>query len=453
MPDLFSQPSSVSSTAVDVSEFVRQVRRHLESGIPLGWIRGEISGLTRAGSGHIYFSLKDADAQMRCAMWRNKAQLLPFQLAEGMQVEVRAQITVYEQRGEMQLSVEQIRRAGQGNLFEAFMRLKAKLEGEGLFDAGLKRPLPALPRHIGIVTSSNAAALQDVLAALSRRAPGVALTIYPTPVQGESAGESIAKALTLASDRSVTDQLDALILCRGGGSLEDLWAFNHEAVVRALRACRIPVVSGVGHETDTTLADFAADVRAATPTAAAELISAGWSALADHLPNLQLHLVRSTERVLDRAGQRIDLIEHQLVHPQQRIQRLRAQLTHLALQLEHRGTRHLAMAAARMDTLRARFTHCTPDTRQTTQAVSRLEQRLQHGLRASQQLRHERLLRVQASLKQLSPEAVLQRGYSIVRDMQGQIVRDAGKLHPDERVELMMAKGSAKARIEDIRKD
>ncbi len=254
---------------LSVRELNLAAKQLIEGGLPLLWVRGEISNFVSAASGHWYFSLKDEAAQVRCVMFRHKSQYLDFKPANGMQVEVLALATLYEARGDFQLTLEKMRPAGLGALYEAFERLKAKLEGEGLFDAERKRDLPLLPKQIGIVTSLQAAALRDVLRTLANRMPSVPVLLYPVPVQGEGAGQKIAQAIRTASQRA---ECDVLIVCRGGGSIEDLWAFNEEVVARAIAASHIPVVSGVGHETDFTIADFVADLRAATPTAAAQAV-------------------------------------------------------------------------------------------------------------------------------------------------------------------------------------
>lgn len=447
MQDLFSTAANVGPMITPVSEFVRQIRRHLEGHFPLGWISGEVSGLTRAGSGHIYFTLKDAEGQMRCVMWRTRAQLLPFEVREGTRIEVRAQVTIYEPRGDMQLVVEQIRHAGQGNLFEAFMRLKARLEAEGLFDADLKRELPRYPRRIGLVTSPAAAALRDVLTTLHRRAPGLQVVLYPSAVQGERAGEQLAEAILTASARHREDRIEALIVCRGGGSLEDLWAFNHEALVRALRACAIPVVSGVGHETDTTLCDFAADARAATPTAAAELLTTSLLALRQALPRQQADLQRLLGFQLREAAQTLDLLEHRLVHPRQRIERLRADLSQMQLRMQHAIHNQLGSHTRQLATLDTRFARHRPETRALRQRLGHLGERLATTLRQQQSRRQQHLEALARGLTHLGPESVLQRGYAIVRDETGQIVRDADALASGDAIELLLARGKRQARV------
>jgi len=313
-----------------VSELNRLARTAIEQRLPLLWVSGEVSNLTRAPSGHYYFSLKDAAAQVRCVMFRGKAQLLPWRVENGQQVEAQALASLYEARGDFQLNVESLRRAGLGKLYEAFVQLRDRLATEGLFDDAKKRPLPRFPRCIGVVTSPKAAALKDVLAALARRAPQIPVIIYPTLVQGEGAAAQIASAIANAGARA---ECDVLLVGRGGGSLEDLWAFNDEAVARAIRNCPIPVVAGIGHETDTSIADLAADLRAATPTAAAEFASAGWHAAAAEMAQLGAALAQTTHQTIERLGQTVDLLAHRLVHPAEQLARSRRQLEHLATRL------------------------------------------------------------------------------------------------------------------------
>src|SRR5574340_462515 len=286
---IFEAEVRIAAPVISVSELNRSARQILEQRLPLLWVAGEISNFTQAASGHWYFSLKDDKAQVRCAMFRMKSQYLDWLPENGMQVEVRAQPTLYEPRGEYQLAVENMRRAGLGALYEAFEKLKGRLEKEGLFAAARKKALPAFPRRIGIITSPAAAALRDVLTTLRRRMPNIPVLIYPVPVQGEGAAQKIAAAIQLAGQRR---ECDVLILCRGGGSIEDLWAFNEEVVARAIAACEIPVICGVGHETDFTIADFAADRRAPTPTAAAELATPHRADLLQRLAVLQAGLTR-----------------------------------------------------------------------------------------------------------------------------------------------------------------
>ena len=295
--------ASLVPTVIPVSMLIRLARERLEASFPLCWVAGEVSNLASAASPHVYFSLKDAAAQVRCVMFRNRAQLLGWRLENGQHIEARVLVTLYEARGDFQLNDEAARKAGVGNLYEQFLRLKEKLEREGFFDSTTKRRLPVFPRRIGIVTSAQAAALRDVVTTLARRPPHVGIIVYPTPVQGEGASEQIARAIECANARQ---ECDVLIVCRGGGSIEDLWSFNNEAVARAIRASPIPVISGVGHETDFTIADFAADLRAPTPTAAAEMAAPQHTALMAGLAAHRQALPRVAANSLAQKAQQLD---------------------------------------------------------------------------------------------------------------------------------------------------
>lgn len=405
-----------------ISDLNHQVRERLETAFPLIWVQGEISNLSRAPSGHLYFTLKDNQAQARCVVWRNKAQLLGWLPENGQQVDVRALVTLYEPRGDYQLNVETLRRTGQGALFQRFLELKAKLEAEGLLDPAGKRPLPAFPRRIGIVTSPQAAALHDVLTTLRRRAPHVALSLYPTPVQGSDAAARIARALARAGQ----DKHDVLLLCRGGGSLEDLWAFNEEVVARALRASPIPVVCGIGHETDFTIAEFAADCRASTPTAAAEMASPERDVLRAGLDRLGQKLSAGALRRLMDDGQRLDHLAPRLIHPRKRLQQQNEALDRLHARLSSALTRR-----------------CT----QQAHLLQHLGLRLGHAGKAALNPAARRLESLAASLRQLDPFAVLERGYAVVRSADGRIIRDAAELAPGQQIDLTLARGQRKATV------
>ena len=432
---------------VSVSWLNRAARNVLEESFPLMWIAGEVSTLTRAASGHVYFTLKDEQAQVRCTMWRNRAQLLPFRLEHGMQVEVRALVSLFEPRGDYQLNVEAVRHAGVGNLYEAFLRLKARLEAEGLFEPAAKRALPRFPRGIAVVSSAQAAAWRDVTAALARRAAHVPITLYPTPVQGDGAPAQIAAAIRRAGRSAARDGTDVLLLVRGGGSLEDLAAFNSEAVARAIRACPLPVVVGVGHETDVSIADFAADLRAATPTAAAELASAGFVELHDKLALLDARLTRAMQRRVETAAQRLDRVAARLSHPRQRLVQAGLRLETLTQALHARMARQLAAGEARVGALGLRLAARKPDLAQRRARLDALSQRLE---RASQNLLERRRSRLDAlaqHLAHLDPRGVLARGYSITRNAAGEIVRDARTLAPGEGIHVELHQGSVDATV------
>ena len=390
----------------------------LERRFPLGWVAGEISNFKRYDSGHCYFTLKDAGAQVRCVMFRGRSQSLDWQPKEGMQVEVRALVTLYEPRGDFQLNVETMRRAGLGPLFERFLRTKEKLEREGLFDPATKREIPAFPKTVGVVTSLAAAALRDILATLERRNPSIGVIVYPVPVQGEGAAGRIAAMLAVASRRN---ECEVLLLARGGGSIEDLWQFNEESVARAIRACGIPVVAGIGHETDFTIADFAADLRSPTPTAAAEAVSPSRDALFHRLAELVGRATRGAVRRLDTQIQRVDGLARRLVHPRAR----------------------LAASGRLLGQLAARLSAARPDIAELERGRNELLRRLGYAMRHTFERSGQRLERLGASLAGLDPDAVLARGYSVTRNAQGKVVRDAATLVEDEVLTSTFSRGWA----------
>jgi exodeoxyribonuclease VII large subunit len=384
-----------STPVLSVSELLRSVREVLERRFPLAWIGGEISNFRPASSGHWYFTLKDETAQVDCVMFRGRASALDWEPAEGMRVEARALVTLYEPRGRFQLNVESMRRAGLGPLYERFLKLKAKLEGEGLFDPKAKRPIPEHPRQIGILTSLQAAALRDVLTTLRRRNPSIPVIVYPVPVQGEGAAAKIAQMLATANARA---ECDVLLLVRGGGSIEDLWQFNEEAVARAIRASKIPVVVGVGHETDVTIADFAADWRAPTPTAAAEMVSPSRDELLARVGELAQRASREALRRIEYAMQTVDALARRLVHPRERLRTSRQLLVQFAARLASATARRIDYFDAQIE-------------------------------------------RFMASLASLNPSAVLERGYSLTRNAQGEVVRDAARVAEGERVTTTLSRG------------
>ena len=390
-----------AAPVLSVSALLKSVRETLERRFPLAWIAGEISNFRPASSGHWYFTLKDEAAQVDCVMFRGRAAALDWQPAEGMRVEARALVTLYEPRGRFQLNVESMRRAGLGPLYERFLKLKAGLEAEGVFDPQAKRPIPEHPRQIGILTSLQAAALRDVLTTLRRRNPSIPVIVYPVPVQGEGAAAKIAQMLANASARG---ECDVLLLVRGGGSIEDLWQFNEETVARAIRPSRNPVVVGVRHETDVSFADFAADRRAPTPTAAAEMVSPSRDELLTRVAELAQRATREALRRIEYAMQTVDALARRLVHPRERLRTSRQLLVQLAARLAQ-------ATARRMDAFDAQ------------------------------------LARLKASLGSLNPAAVLERGYSLTRTSQGEVVRDAAKVTVGEHLTTTLAKGWLESEI------
>jgi len=387
-------------------------------------VQGEISGFTRASSGHCYFTLKDEQGQLRCAMFKRSAQMLDFTPRDGDQVELQGLLGVYEPRGELQLIVEHLRRAGQGALFEQFLRVKAKLEAQGLFAPERKRPIPARPRHIGVVTSLGAAALHDVATALQRRVPHIAVTLAPASVQGAQAPQSLINAL---QDLASQPQVDVILLVRGGGSMEDLWAFNDEALAHAIVASPIPVVCGVGHETDFTIADFCADLRAPTPTAAAELCATSQAELLDKLQLLQAAMQGLTTQHMDRQWQRLDRAQNRLGRPTQKVsdeklglmrqeQRLQTQLQQVLQRKQH--------------------------------ALAVLQDRLERSCTQAPQVARERLHRAQLRLEMLDQRLVLQRGFAWLADGQGQAIASVAELDVGQTVQATLADGRVDLQVQ-----
>lgn len=399
MTEFNANPSP--NKVLTVTELNRLARNILEQSFPLFWVSGEISNFTRAASGHWYFSLKDSGAQVRCVMFKGRNSYVDFMPREGDKIEARCTVTLYEARGDFQLTVEFVQRAGLGALFEAFEKLKIKLATEGLFDEANKKSIPKHPKQIGIVTSADAAALRDVLTTLKRRMPNISVIIYPTPVQGKGAAQLIANAINMASHRA---ECDLLIICRGGGSIEDLWQFNEEVVARAVAQCAIPTISGVGHETDFTICDFVADIRAATPTAAAELAVPSREALLHGLNQLKLQLIRTMQLALNQRAQSLDYIARRLISPAQQVEQQKMQLAQIAYRLGNLVTQQL-------------------------------NSKQQHLLRLGQNLQH------------LNPQAVLTRGYAFVQNSDGAIINSSRQLKSGDAVKLTLSHGSADAII------
>ena len=436
-----------------VSRLNHAARELLEGSFPLLWVEGEISNLSRPASGHLYFSLKDAQAQVRCALFRGNQRGLSAAPRDGMQVLVRARVTLYEGRGDFQLIVETLEEAGEGALRRAFEQLKNRLAKEGLFDSAAKKPLPRLPKRIGIITSPSGAVLHDILTTLKRRFPAIPVLLYPVPVQGAGAAEKIAAMIALASRRR---DCDALILARGGGSLEDLWAFNEEIVARAIHACALPVVCGVGHETDFTIADLVADARAPTPTAAAEMLSPNQSDWLAALEQKERRLQRLLRDRLLAAQQHVDLLGARLVHPRERLARLRERLGTLARQLRFAQQRLGERAAHRVAAVRARLLQHSPRARlrETQLRTSHLHAHLTHAMRDFLGHAQERQARALQTLDTLSPLNTLARGYAVLENpATGVILRHARDAKPGDRLRARLAEGVLECRVETIRDD
>lgn len=448
IPDSRSLNPLSAGSVITVSALNQAVAQLLERNIPLTWVSGEISNFTRAASGHWYFSLKDNAAQVRAVMFRGRAQYADFMPREGDKVEVRALASLYAPRGDYQINVEAIRRAGVGNLYEAFLQLKAKLAAEGLFDPAHKRPIPSFIRRIGIVTSPQAAALRDVLSTLRRRAPHVEVILFPAPVQGEGAADKIAQAIATASARQ---ECDVLLVCRGGGSIEDLWAFNFEIVARTIFHCSMPVISGVGHETDFTIADFTADLRAPTPTAAAELACAttrdDWLEQIDQRQN---HLQRSLRRQMANHAQGLDWLARRLQSPLALIAGKRLQLQSFSQRLRFASQLPFQHSQSKLAQLKTRFRASAPDLATRRLHLAACQRNLSEAILRQMARNKVLLANQQAQLELLNPQRTLERGYAILSDHQGRLIRSSGDLQANTLITVRTAQDSAQIGISSV---
>lgn len=432
------------STALTVSELNACARQLLESHLVGLWVGGEVSNLTRAASGHYYFSLKDARAQVRCVLFKGVAQQLSRPLQEGDHLEVAGKISIYEARGEFQITVNAVRHKGLGQLYEAYERLKQQLTAEGVFAAERKRILPASPKVVGIVTSLAAAALRDVVTTLRRRHSGINVIVYPTAVQGAGSEHQIAAAITAANQHK---QADVLIICRGGGSIEDLWSYNEEIVVRAVANSEIPTISGVGHETDFTLTDFAADVRAPTPTAAAEIVSPDLNHLRQQVKQWQARLIQLLQQHYYDASQKLDWLARQLKHPQQNLQQQRQQLLEIQHQLQISVVRQIKQQQQNLNGLQRALQASQPQTAYAKQYLQQKNIQLQQSwnklfTHAQQNLQQQSLV-----LAAMSPLNILARGYSVVSDQRGHVIRDGSKLKLGQHLHIRFAQGEKNVQV------
>jgi exodeoxyribonuclease VII large subunit len=435
-----------------VSRLVRECRAVLEGSFPLLWVSGEISNLAQPASGHIYFSLKDEVAQVRCAMFRMKRQLLRFRPENGQQVLIRARVSLYEARGEFQLIAEHMEPAGEGILRLAFEQLKSKLAAEGLFDAAIKKPLPPVPKQLGLITSPSGAAIRDLLSVLRRRFPALPVVIYPVQVQGDDAPRQIIRMLELANQRN---ECDVLILSRGGGSLEDLQAFNDEAVARAIHASHIPLVSGVGHEIDFTIADFVADRRAATPSAAAELVAPDQTAWLKHLDQLRQRLSRHQTQRLHRLREKIGNLQGRLLrqHPTRQLQQRAQRFDELNQRLHQSIHLHLLQRTRRLEQLQHRLAGHSPAQRleRLSQTHRQRSERMQRAINQQIEKHRTRLAQLARDLQTLSPLNTLGRGYAIVsRTRDGHIVRESSEVKCGETVKARLLQGGLVCKVIEI---
>ncbi len=434
-----------------VTQLNRAVRATLEANFPLLWVEGEISNLARPASGHLYFSLKDSNAQVRCAMFRMRNQRINFQPENGMQVLCRANTGLYEARGEYQLIIEHMEEAGDGALRRAFDELKNKLDKQGLFAAEHKQALPAFPKCVGVVTSATGAAVKDILHVLERRFPALPVIVYPVMVQGDNAANDIANMLRIANERK---ECDVLIVGRGGGSLEDLWAFNEEPLARAIYSSAIPIVSAVGHEVDFTIADFVADVRAPTPSAAAELISPDRAALWAELTSIKNALARRMQHRLHLYAQHLDSLEKRLQHPGKRLQHINQRLSDLQLRLQNGFRLQHQALHQRLMTQQSRLMQQNPAHRIQRYSMQQqtMATRLQQAINRQLQQQRQKLSSLVRTLDTVSPLATLQRGYSIVRDDVGKLVKAAASVNAGDRIDVQLHEGSLSARVEESNK-
>jgi exodeoxyribonuclease VII large subunit len=421
-----TSPAAPEPQVISVSELNRHIRDILEGRFPLVWLKGEISNFKAHTSGHFYFSLKDAKAQINAVMFRGFNGQLRFRPEDGMEVLVRGKVTVYEPRGNYQFFCEMMEPVGAGALQKAYEQLKSKLQREGLFDQARKRPLPSLPRHIAIVTSPTGAAIRDMLNVLGRRFKGARITLVPCKVQGDQAPSEIVNAIKLAN--RLTD-VDVMIVGRGGGSIEDLWAFNDEGVARAIAGSKVPVISAVGHEVDFTIADFVADLRAPTPSAAAELVVKNAADIVQRLQSIERSLKLAVLRLLANGRQSVTAVARRLVDPQRRIQDAAMRCDELLQRLD----------ASAQRALETRRMHVIP-----------LETRLKTAVRNLMVRKRELLARNGAVLDSLSPLKVLDRGYSMVTGPDGSVKTDATSLNPGEVIEVRMCKGAIEAQVTKV---
>lgn len=430
-----------SHTVYQVSELTDEMRRLMETSYPEIWIEGELSSLSAPASGHLYFSLKDERSQLRCAMFKGRASVSRYKPKAGDLVRVRAKISVYTARGDLQCIVQYIEEAGEGLLQRRFEELKQELNRQGLFEQKYKQAIPKFPKHIGVITSPSGAAVRDVLTTLERRCPGIPVTVYPAVVQGDSAAKSIIQAF---KDAVQHKQADVLIVTRGGGSLEDLWCFNHDELAKIIFDCPIPVVSGVGHEVDVTIADLVADARAATPTAAAEMVTPETSQLFNQLTGLSFRLRNSQRRVIERFGQNVDMTAKQLVHPKQSLVRKSEKLQALSNRAERAMTNSLRWQSSAIDRASRLLLSNHPQRllKQKTNTLVQLSSRLKRAQQRDLEISSAKISALSGQLNVVSPLATLERGFSIARNKNQEIIRSKTMVAVGDRVGVQLTDGA-----------
>ena len=434
------QSTSTDRQIFSVTQLNRSVRHLLETQLPMLWVEGEISNFARPGSGHWYLTLKDDQAQVRCAMFRNTNQRVGFQPANGTQVLVRCRAGLYEGRGEYQLIIEHMEEAGFGALQRQFDQLKQKLTAEGLFDNQHKQPMPESVRHIGVITSATGAAVKDILSVLNRRFPTIRISIFPTMVQGEQAAEQIVQAITDANQHG---ECDALIVGRGGGSLEDLWPFNEEAVARAIFASEIPVVSAVGHEVDFTITDFVADLRAPTPSAAAELLSPDGEEMLNQFEGFEILLAEAVTRKIRHLEQRTDYLQKRLQHPGRKLQEQAQHLDHLDIRLRRAMAGKMQQQATQMQSMQDRLVRQSPKQAiaQRKQTVANSVKQMMRAVSQQLELKQSKTAQAMHLLDTVSPLKTLGRGYSIIRDANNQVIKTVAEVKAGDQLKGQLVDG------------
>ena len=452
--DLFSAPKTADDKALTVTQLLRRMKNLLEVQVGEIWVEGEVSNLKKQGSGHWYFSLKDAGAQIQCAMFGARKRPGADALEDGAKVRVFAEASVYEARGQLQIIVQKAERAGAGDLQARFEALKRKLHAEGLFDAERKQPIPSFPKTIGIITSASGAALQDILNVLTRRAPWVQPVLFPVRVQGKGAEFEIATAIDQMGHPEAFGhpRCDVLIVGRGGGSIEDLWNFNEEIVARAIAACPIPIISAVGHEIDFTIADFVADLRAPTPSAAAELAVTDCAELLERLKQLRRRLARRTEERLKLARQELDSVQRGVMRrdADKLLREPILQLDSMRARLIHAISSSLENASVRLNEAQAlhRAHHPARVLERRIEHLSHLRLRLKRAASEMTNQRNARLNHLRGLLRTLGPESAFQRGFSITTDANGKIIRSAASLKSGDLLKTRFYDGETTSRVE-----
>lgn len=448
--------SSPQREILSVTDLNRRARTLLESEFKQIWVEGEISNFSRPASGHWYFTLKDNGAQVRCAMFTNRNRSLRIQVQNGMHVILRAKVSLYEGRGDYQLIAENLIDAGEGRLQREFEELKRSLTEQGLFSEQHKQPLPTLPSHIGVVTSPTGAAIQDILTVLKRRFPGIPVSVIPAAVQGKDAAAQIVDGIKLAQSLQDSEHpIDVLIVGRGGGSLEDLWPFNEETVARAIFNCTIPVVSAVGHEVDFTIADFVADVRAATPSAAAELLSPDRDEWQRSLEKHQRTLVDNLQRRLLTASQQLNHLFKRLRHPGQQLQEQAQRLDDIEARFTLAIRHQLKLQQSQLETLSATLSQHQPNHQinHLNMHNQQLSQRLQNAMKHTLESFQHRLKSNGLALHTLSPLQTLARGYAIAKDSQDRIIRDSSDVQIGDKIITQLGHGQLTCAVEAINND